>query len=848
MSETILAPGWPGIAPRWTSSAKQGVGTALSAASSVWFTLSHGILNEVYYPRLDQACTRDLGLIVTDGAAYFSEEKRHAESVLTPYRPGIPAFRLTNTCRQGRYRIEKEILTDPARPVVLQWTRLTPLRGRLEDYHLYALLAPHLGNRGYENTAWVSDYKGIPMLFAERDGVTLALACSVPWSARTVGYVGVSDGWQDLVANQRLTRRYERAERGNVALTGEIDVAASQGACVLALGFGQNAAEAGHGVRASLLEGFDSARSRYLEEWERWQASLRPLLRGPRRKGDLAQTSIAVLRTHESKQFPGGVIASLSIPWGASKGDDDLGGYHLVWPRDLVEAAGGLLAVGAREDVRTILGYLHTTQQADGSWPQNMWIDGTPYWSGVQMDETALPILLVDLACREGALDEQALERVWPMVRRAAGFLVRNGPVTQQDRWEEDPGYSPSTLAAEIAALLAAAELADRDDERPLAGYLRETADARHASLDRWTYAVGTPLAAELGVEGYYVRIAPPDIAEAASPMQGFVPIKNRPPGLQAPAAAMISPDALALVRFGLRAPDDPRILNTVHVIDALLKTETPLGPVWHRYNGDGYGEHVDGSPFDGTGVGRGWPLLTGERAHYELAAGHRQAAERLRQTMAAFAGNTGLLPEQVWDAADVPDRELSLGRPSGSAMPLVWAHAEYLKLCRSLERGEVFDLPPQPVARYVREDCATPYAIWRFNQKCRTMSAGALLRIETLTPALVHWSTDGWQHATDTPTRDTGLGVHVADLATSSEVAGGQVVFPCYWPEAARWEGRDFTVEIESAPVCHRNVQARLFAHACLRIAGRVSTTSASVTRRRMPRRRPTRTPVSPV
>jgi glucoamylase len=421
------------------------------------------------------------------------------------------------------------------------------------------------------------------------------------------------------------------------------------------------------------------------------------------------------------------------------------------------------------------------------------------------MDETALPILLVDLARREDALPRHELARLWPMVRRAAGFIVRNGPVTPQDRWEEDPGYSPFTLAAEVSALRTAADLADVADERSLAGYLGETADCWNAAIERWTYVTGTDVARQVGVDGYYVRIAPPDLAEAGSPAAGFVPIKNRAPGQTAlPAAQMVSPDALALVRFGLRAPDDPRVVNTVRVIDALLKTETPFGPVWHRYNGDGYGEHVDGSPFDGTGIGRGWPLLIGERAHYELAAGHRREAVRLLHTMEAFAGGGGLFPEQVWDAPDVPERGLFLGRPSGSAMPLVWAHAEYLKLRRSLRDGRVFDQPVYrtPSPRSGPREPAR--AVWRFNQKCRTADAGSILRVETLAPAVVHWSVDDWRSARDEAARDAGVGVYVADLETAALPGGARVRFTFYWPDANRWEGTDFVVEFVKIPSRH--------------------------------------------
>ncbi|MCL4476792.1 MAG: glycoside hydrolase family 15 protein, partial [Nitrospirae bacterium] len=567
---------------------------------------------------------------------------------------------------------------------VLQRTRFTALHGRMEDYHLYVLLAPHLGNHGAGNTAWVGDYKGVPMLFAERDGNALALACSAPWLKRSAGFVGVSDSWQDLVRHKQMAWEYTRAENGNVAMGGEVDLAACSGTFLLTMGFGSNSAEAGNRALASLYDGFESAQALYTREWHAWQRTLPTVDGGKTNEHNLYRVSTAVLRTHEAKRFPGGLIASLSIPWGFSKGDDDLGGYHLAWPRDLVESAGGLLAAGAREDVHRVLHYLQVTQEADGYWPQNMWLNGTPYWSGIQMDETAFPILLVDLARREKALDADDLTRLWPMVRRAASFIVRNGPVTQQDRWEEDAGYSPFTLAVEIAALLVAADLAEINNEPGTAAYLRETADVWNANIERWVYVTGTELAKRVGVEGYYVRIAPPETADAASPEAGFVPIKNRPAGLSAePAVHIVSPDALALIRFGLRAPDDPRIVNTVKVVDALLKVETPYGPAWHRYNDDGYGEHVDGTPFDGTGIGRVWPLLTGERAHYELAAGRRAEAERLSRTMEAFANEGGMISEQVWDAPDIPERELFFGRPSGSAMPLVWAHSEYVKLRR---------------------------------------------------------------------------------------------------------------------------------------------------------------------
>ncbi|MGE0129251.1 MAG: glucan 1,4-alpha-glucosidase [Blastocatellales bacterium] len=794
-TQQVAAPGAPGIAPRWTSSAKSGVGTSVRDGSRVWFTISHGIINEVYYPRLDQANTRDFGFIVTDGEAFFSEEKRHARSQIEPLAQGVPGYRLTNTCVEGRYHLSKTIITDPQRDALLQRVTFEPLAGTRADYHLYALLAPHISNCGYGNNGWIGEYKGIPMLFAERGGLFLALACSAPFAALSCGYAGTSDGWQELNKHKRLVNTYARATNGNIALIGEISMTAENGGFMLALAFGSSANEAGQFARAALLRDFDQITNDYVRGWQDYQARCLDLGEVNTSGFDPYRVSTAVLKTHEATIFPGAMIASLSIPWGAAKGDEDLGGYHLVWPRDLVESAGGLLAAGDVGSARQTLFYLMCTQEADGHWPQNMWLDGTPYWNGIQMDETAFPILLADLLRRAEALDDLD---PWPMVRRAAGYLVANGPATQQDRWEEEGGFSPFTLAVEVAALLAAADFFELAGETNAAEFLRQTADIWNDHIERWTYVTDTDLAAQLGVAGYYVRIAPLETEFAPSPASGFVPIKNHlPEHSNAPVGHIVSPDALALVRFGLRAADDPRIVNTVKVIDALLKTETATGPVWHRYNEDGYGEHEDGSPFDGTGVGRGWPLLAGERAHYELSAGNRAEAERLLQVMEAQASSGGLIPEQVWDAPDISELELFNGRPSGSAMPLVWAHAEYIKLARSLRDGRVFDLPPQTVGRYQRERMTSNLSIWRFNHKCRTIIAGKTLRIETKLPCRIHSSIDGWQNVHEIVTQDTTLGIHFADLRTDPLPSQTTVAFTFFWLDAQRWEGVNYEVTI---------------------------------------------------
>ena len=384
------------------------------------------------------------------------------------------------------------------------------------------------------------------------------------------------------------------------------------------------------------------------------------------------------------------------------------------------------------------------------------------------------------------------------MVRKAAAFILRNGPVTQQDRWEEDAGYSPFTLAAEISALLAGAEIADLTGHTDQAQTMRDAADAWNDNIERWTYATGGELASNSASRATTCASLRPISTGAASPTQGFVPIKNRPPGEDGQRAYnIISPDALALVRFGLRAPDDPRILNTLRAIDACSAVKLPQGPCWYRYNGDGYGEHKDGSAFDGTGIGRPWPLLAGERAHYALAAGNRDEAEALLSVIEnSTRGQSRLLPEQVWDAADIPALELFRGKPTGSACPLVWAHSEYIKLRRSIRDGKIFDQPPKPSSAILSRNTSGKFSDGDSTTRPRHPPRQEL-RLVLLTPAPRALELDNWRTSHDTDTRDTGLGIHILDLPTASLPAADEAKFTFYWPAANRWEGTDFTVAV---------------------------------------------------
>ena len=383
MSNNTTAPGAPGVSPRWTSSAKSGVGKSFDDSSKVAFTLSHGILDEIYFPSEDTASIRDMEFIVTDGKDFFSEEKRDTEHTVKWVSEGIPAFKIINTCKDKRYTIEKEIITDPSRETVLQRVSFKPTKKNdTSKYQLFLLLSPHLNDKGKENDGWVKDYKGIPMLFANRQGVTLAIACFyADFIKRSIGFVGTSDGYTDLKQHRVMKWEYADAHNGNIALTAEIDISKTQ-EFVIAISFGAKEEEAAHHAWASLLDGYDTAREAYINGWKKFQKGLHSIKSDRNAIGKYFRTSAAILNIHQSKKFPGGIVASLSIPWGQIKGDDDKAGYHLVWPRDLVETSGRFLALDSKKQVLQILNYLMATQEDDGRWSQNMWLEGLPNWTG----------------------------------------------------------------------------------------------------------------------------------------------------------------------------------------------------------------------------------------------------------------------------------------------------------------------------------------------------------------------------------------------------------------------------------------------------------------------------------
>ena len=789
----LTAFGKPGLPPTWSSSAKEAIGTAYSTASRVWFTLADGILTEVFYPTIDRPQIRDFQFLVSDGTSFLDEERRDMQTEMEAIEDHTLGYRVTKYDLKARYRLTKEVICDPHQSCVIVRARFETApewKGRL---HLYALLNPHMGGLGANNSARREEIAGKTVLRCWQDRLHLAMTVSNNFVKTSCGYVGTSDGWQDLHDNFQMDWEFERAEEGNVAVIGEVDLSLTNEFTV-GIAFGDGA----HAALTTLLQmlsiPFEEHLARFTKQWHRVCCNILDLDGQAGDKGHLYRLSHNVLLAHEDKTYAGAFVASASIPWGEAKGDEDLGGYHLVWTRDMVNTATALMACGNFETPRRALVYLASSQRPDGGFPQNFWIDGTSYWAGIQLDEVAYPVILAWRLWKAHALSQFD---PYPMVRAAAGYLIHHGPVTQQERWEENSCYSPSTLAVNIAALICAADFAHSRGDEQDACFMEAYADFLESHIEQWTVTRNGTLVD--GITTHYIRISPVAVSDPSpdeNPDSGLITLANQPPGeaLQYPAKEIVDAGFLELVRYGIRRATDPYIERSLQVVDSVLKIETPAGPCWRRYNHDGYGQRPDGGPYVGWGVGRPWPLLTGERGHYELAAG-RSPAKHIR-AMEAFASIGGMLPEQIWDASDITAAGLYFGRPTGAAMPLVWAHAEYIKLLRSTADGQPFDLIPIVAARYLSTSGRSDLEVWKPTRQVRHIASGHTLRIQAPQPFRLHWSRDGWPTVQDTDSEETGLGIHFVDLQAGS--AGPEPIwFTFFWTAEQRWEGRDYEVRI---------------------------------------------------
>ena len=754
--------GGPGIAPTWSSSDKDFITTALGR-SRVWVTIGHGIVNEVYWPSTGAPQIRDLSLYLV-GQNTWVDMKRVRHYALSTPSPYLPLPTITHTGND--YRLEVEILPDPRRDVLL-------LRYAIEGpYRLVVIVAPHLGSTGTGNHAWIDGESAL----AARDSAAMCLRASQPLRSLSCGYVGSSDGWQDLDRHGSLTYQFDGADNGTVALTGEL--AGSSG--VVALGFADTWLGASTLARTALAESFDVLRDEFLGAWQAWGEQLK-LPGSGGALGNAALLSATVLKVHEDRSYPGAVVASLSTPWGSST--DTLGGYHLVWPRDSALSAFALLGANQPGDVARILGHMIVMQTAQGDWPQNYYPHGEPFWTGIQLDEAAFPVLLA-AKMRERGLPE--VNGTAAMVQAAIGFVVRSGPGSQQDRWEENAGINPFTLAVAISALIAAIPWLSME-ERALAISLANDWNER---IESWCYVTATPLAQECGVAGYYIRIAPPG---SGGNLDVPVELKNRQ-GEKIAASALVSMDFSYLVRLGLRQATDPRIIETIKVVDRVLGVDTPSGRVYHRYNEDGYGEQADGGPFSDNGIGRAWPLLVGERGHLALQAGEDPTP--YLNTMLNCASAGGLLPEQVWDRAALPQKGLFPGRPSGSAMPLLWSHAEFLKLLIARSDRRPLELLIDVEKHFKDHDaCRTVVRHWRSDVPVTTVTPGLTLAIEDTQPFTLRWGRDDWQDVQDRDAGASPFGLWAVQFTAEELSVGQRLNFTRRY--STGWEGVDHVVAL---------------------------------------------------
>ncbi|HEY0829828.1 MAG TPA: glycoside hydrolase family 15 protein [Candidatus Dormibacteraeota bacterium] len=633
------------VAPdHWTTGDKDAIGTAASRQSNVWFTAAHGTLADVLYPTVDTDNLRQFGFLVTDGSSFFFDAATQGtvSSRVTDDRALTYVLQVDDTAHG--FSLVTEIATDPERPVVVVRGRLT---GHTSNLSVYGYLVPHLGGSGAAQTAFFNGSRG----YVSKQGHWLAVGGDTVGDRRTAGYLGHGDGY-DQLHRDALSSRFRQAGPGRVTLTWQLN--SGGGSWVTELAFGPSRAAADAALSATQKVGATGVVDAYRSGWRGYASQLN----APAGVAPLFFHSAEVIKMAEDKLHPGAIVASLARPWGDSATDDDLDvGYRKVWPRDLYHAASGLLAAGDTATAIDVLRFMGKQQETDGGMPQNTDLNGVPVWTGQQLDETADAILL---AVR------LAGSATGPDIARAADYIVKNGPSTQQERWEEASGYSPATIAAEIAALKAAAGWAERNGLAARGLGWIDSAKRWDASIETWTFTRTGPLGA-----GYYLRISPdgrPDSAE-------LIDLANM--GGVWDERLIVDPSFLEMVRLGVRQPNDPRVVATVRVVDS----ESMSGTMWFRYPHDGYGEKNEGSA--PPGQGHVWPLLTAERGVYTVLSGGRATPYELQ--LESLAGSDQLLGEQVWEGT---------GLPTGSARPLVWAHAEYIILAKAIATGTVDDRP----------------------------------------------------------------------------------------------------------------------------------------------------------
>jgi glucoamylase len=731
------APGAPGASSYFDLARKDCLGTAAGRGSKVWYTVAGGVLSDVYEPTIDNTDVSTLQYIVTDGATFTDLQARDMTYTVAADPTGM-ACTVTSTDTGRRFQLVTTYITDPARDTVLMRTQLENMPGsstNLAQLHLYARLDAHVngnGGGGSQNAganSGVVDPSGVPVVFStntvtnatNRDYAVptyMALAASPAARAASVGYAGTdSDGLTQLDSAHALTS-YTSAPDGHVVATSEVSSPVT-----LALGFGRTQAQSLSVAGASLSRPFGQTQQAYRSGWAGYDAGLRT---PPGRLRGSYYLSANVLKASEDKTFPGAIVASLASPWGqsvpagvnANGAPSYFGSYREVFARDLYEAFTGLLADGDVGTAQAATRFLFERQQlAGGSMPRNSLLNGkaAPDTGGTQLDEAAYPILMAYLA---GLGGDAAL---WKgHIEPAADFLVTNGPSDGVERWEEQTGYSPSTIAAEIAGLTAASAIAASHGDAARARLYQATADDYQRNIKSWTVT-------STGPDGprYFIRLSKTGDPNAAISYN----LGNGGPTLD--QRAVIDGGFQELTRLGELPVSDPDVRASLGVLDKQISVSTPSGTGYYRYgndaaqgSADGYGDCYQpsqtmctpsGAPWPPTSKGTGhlWPNLSGERAESDLAAGSAGAAKSLLQAMINFSSGVGLVPEQDWENPDLAASPygsdpatasigFTNGKAAGSASPLTWAQAQEVRLILSLAAGRNVDTPAVTTARYV--------------------------------------------------------------------------------------------------------------------------------------------------
>jgi glucoamylase len=712
-----VAPGAPGETYHWAPADKDGFGTSVSLTSKVWYTLRTGELTEVFYPDLGTPAVRDLQFIVTDGATFVEREHvtergygASSEGNKLPYTvddatehkvrladPRSLTYEQVNTAKSGKYRLTKTYVADPERSTVLIDVKFESLMGA--PLSLYVLYDPALSNDGSDDTG--STKEGA--LLASDAKAASALITNPPLEQASSGFLGVSDGWTDLNDNKLMDWTYGSAPQGNVVQLGKTVVnGKDRQRLTVALGFGATAPDASKAASGSLNAGFEQISGQYADGWHSYLDSLPGAPRSAAPWRGIYDASLMVLAASEDKTHRGAFIASPSMPWVWAKPLEEReengkkipesGAYHLVWSRDLYQIVTALLAAGNRDAAVRAVDYLFKVQQKpDGSFPQNSEVDGTPHWTSVQLDEVAFPIVLA------WTLKRTDNDTYTAHIKKAADYILANGPFSEQERWENQSGYSPATIAAEIAGLLCAADIAKSNGDTESTTKYEQKADEWQAKVEELTVTQNGPMSAK----PYYLRLT-----KDGKPNEGTTyAIGDGGPKAQ-DQRMEVDTSFLELVRLGVKPASDPTIVSSLEVVDAKLKVETPSGALWHRFNSCGYGETKDGDPWyiaepeSHATLGRAWPIFAGERGEYSLLSG--QPADSYLATLANTANDGLMMPEQVWDnQPPAGNPGFPAGKGTYSATPLIWSHAQFVRLAWSIDAGAPVELPSVVACRY---------------------------------------------------------------------------------------------------------------------------------------------------